>query len=177
MLRFQIPPDKIFMAILEGSITLTIDQIRENKFISQDKEVVNEDFESLLPIAGKVFNYETALKTLKRMLICHKRPGLYSLNDFHYLLLYDALQQFCEIHNDMVIDAYSENEKKRMSKIGAFYIEEIDFDDLIGIYFYDIDFLIDADTILISVLIKGKGWESIMKPSAYRRDCPLIRKS
>ncbi|GBD97877.1 MAG TPA: hypothetical protein ENG83_00015 [Nitrospirae bacterium] len=148
MLRFQTPPDKIFTAILEISINLIIDRIKEIKSAGQDKEEEENEFKSLLPFAGKVFNCETALKTLRRMLVCHRRPGLYSLNDYHYLMLYDILQYFCEIHNDMVRTAPNAREKKRASKAGAFYIEKINFADLIGIYFYDIDFLLDADTMI-----------------------------
>jgi len=145
MLRFQTPPDRIFTAILGKSMNLMIDQIKEIKSVKED---AGNELEYILPSAGKVFGPATAIKTLKRMLACHKRPGLYRLNDYHYLLLYDTLQHFCEIHNDMVKDARSISEKKRMSRVGAFYIERIDFDDLIDIYFYDIDFLMDGDTLM-----------------------------
>ncbi len=63
-------------------------------------------------------------------------------------MLYDTLQYFCDIHNDMVEDAFGTHEKKKLSKIGSFYIEKINFDDLIDIYFYDTDFLIDADIMM-----------------------------
>lgn len=145
MLRFETPPDRIFMAILEESISLMIDLIREIKAV---KDLPGNELEYLLPTAGKVFGPLTAIKTLKRILACNKRPGLYRLNDYHYLLLYDTLQYFCEIHNDMVKEAHSGFEKQRMSKVGAFYIERIDFDALIDIYFYDIDFLMDGDTMI-----------------------------
>jgi hypothetical protein len=145
MLRFETPPDKIFTAILEESMSLMIDRIRE---IKAAKEDAGNELEDLMPTAGKVFGPATALKTLKRMLACHKRPGLYRLNDYHYLLLYDTLQYFCEIHNDMVKVACSMSEKQRTSRVGAFYIERINFDDLIGIYFYDTDFLMEGDTVM-----------------------------
>lgn len=145
MLRFETPPDRIFMAILEESISLMIDLIREIKAV---KDLPGNELEFLLPTAGKVFGPLTAIKTRKRILACNKRPGLYRLNDYHYLLLYDTLQYFCEIHNDMVKEAHSGFEKQRMSKVGAFYIERIDFDALIDIYFYDIDFLMDGDTMI-----------------------------
>ncbi len=148
MLGFQTPPDKIFMAILNDSINLMIDQIKAIKFSRQSEDAERREFESLLPVAGGVFKCKTALDTLKRILTCHKRPGLYRLNDYHYLLLYDTLQHFCEIHNDMVKEASGMHEKRRMSKVGAFYIERINFDDLIGIYFYDTDFLMDADIMI-----------------------------
>jgi hypothetical protein len=129
-------------------MTLMIDQVREVKMRGRDTEELKYEFEGLLPAASRVFNFETTLKTLKRILMCHKRPGLYRLNDYHYLLLYDTLEYFCHIHNDMVKESKGADEKKKMSKVGAFYIEKISFDDLIGVYFYDIDFLMDADTMI-----------------------------
>lgn len=107
--------------------------------------------------AGRVFNPETALKTLKRMLHCHKGPGLYNLNDYHYLLLYDSLEYFCNIHNDMVRTAPNAREKKKASRIAGVHIERIDFDDLIGIYFFDIDFLMDEDVVMNLRLEQRKG--------------------
>ena len=148
MLRFQTAPDRIFMAILQESLELMIDQIRTIKMIRHREEEREYELSALLSNVGKVFNYVTALKTLKRMLVCHRRPGLYNLNDYHYLLLYDTLLNFCEIHNDMVRVSSSAGAKKREAKVGAFYIEKIDFDLLIGVYFYDTDFLLDAETVI-----------------------------
>jgi hypothetical protein len=157
MLRFQTPPDKIFMAILQDGITFMIDQlntVKSSMNYSVDRRSV---LENLLPFAGRVFNCETALKTLKRMLVCHRRSGLYYLNDYHYLLLYDTLQYLCEVHNVRVMEASSINEKKRASKVGGYYIEEINFDNLIDIYFYDIDFLINSETMRELSIEERKG--------------------
>ncbi len=76
MLRFQTPPDKVFMAILDESINLIIDQIKEIKSVRKNKEEKKYEFESLLPNAGKVFGYKIALNTLKKMLICHKKTRI-----------------------------------------------------------------------------------------------------
>jgi len=157
MLRFQTSPDKIFMAILQDGITLMIDQLNTVKSSMNYSEDRRSVLENLLPFADRVFNYETALKTLKRMLVCHRRPGLYYLNDYHYLLLYDTLQCLCEVHNVRVKEASSINEKKRASKVGGYYIEEINFDYLIDIYFYDIDFLINSETMRELGIEERKG--------------------
>ena len=153
MLRFETPPDKIFMAILEAGILFMIDQI---KGINRAKEDPENKLKDLLPSAGKVFGSDTALATLRRMLACHKRPGLYHLNDYHYLLLYDTLQYFCEVHNDMVREARSTFEKRRLSRVGAFHIERIDFDGLVDIYFYDTDFLMEGETLMALGLERRK---------------------
>ena len=157
MLRFQNYPDKIFMAILEDGITFMIDQL--NTIISSLDHIGDRKsaFNDLLPFAGRVFTCETALKTLKRMLACHRRPGLYYLNDYHYLLLYDTLQCLCEVHNDTVKEASCMNEVKMASKVGKYYIEKIFFDRLIEIYFYDIDFLINSETMRDLGIEERKG--------------------
>ncbi len=147
MLKFQVPPDRIFMTILDYTFVLIVDEIRIAISTANKTEEVPQMFGNLLPLASRVFNAETALHTLKRIHACHKRPGLYSINDYHFLLLYDTLQHFCEIHNDMVRIADTARGKNRASKIGAFHVERIEFDDLTGIYFFDTDFLIASDTI------------------------------
>jgi hypothetical protein len=115
MLRFQTPPDKIFMAILTESMEMMIDQMRETLSVHREKEVDTVSLESLMPNASRVFAPETALKILKRMLHCHKGPGFYRLNDYHFLLLYDVLGYFCDIHNDMVHTTPHAEEKIRCS--------------------------------------------------------------
>ena len=89
----------------------------------------------LLPNASKVFNARTALDTLKRMLVCHKNPNLYYLNDYHYLLLYDMLKDFCDLQNDSVREAKTKKEKGERSQMGRFHIDELDFDGIIDIFF------------------------------------------
>jgi hypothetical protein len=147
MLRFLAPPDKIFMAVLTESIEMMIDKIGETVAVHRKDELGTFVFESLMPNAARVFVAETGLKTLKHILHCHKGPGLYRLNDYHFLLLYDTLEYFCDAHNSRVASAPNEHDRERASKVGAFHIEEIRFDGLIDIYFYGTDFLMDEGTV------------------------------
>jgi hypothetical protein len=100
---------------------------------------------SFLPNASKVFNPQTALNTLNEMLVCLEKPQLYQLNDYHYLLLYDTLSNLCDLHNDAVREAETKADRKQISQIGNYYIEKLLFDEMVDIYFYDIDFLINPD--------------------------------
>jgi len=95
-----------------------------------------------------VFSPEVALKTLRDMLEKLLRPELYYLNDYHYLLIYDTLQLYSEYHNNMVRTARSENEKNAAAMLGPYHIEEIDFDGLEALYFFDTDFLFDPEMML-----------------------------
>lgn len=148
MLKFQTPPDKVFTIILQESMSLMIDQLRELEEYSEHAGTSPDKLKNLLPNAGRVFNWETALCVLRKMLICHKETCLYVLNDYHYLLLYDTLQNLCDIHNDMVRTSLNLKDKEETSRLGGVHIERINFDDLIAVYFHDIDFLLDAETVL-----------------------------
>ncbi len=148
MLKFQTHPDIIFTTILHESMSLIIDQIRELDNSSERTGTTPDHLETLLPNAGMVFKAETALRVLKNMLVSLKEPWLYVLNNYHYLLLYDTLQYFCEIHNDLVRTAPDLEEKKEVSMIGGIQIEYIDFDDIVGMFFFDTDFLLDTETVI-----------------------------
>ncbi len=124
-----------------------IDQIREFEEYSEYIGTIQDNFENLLPNAARVFNAGTALHTIRQMLKCHKDTWLYVLNDYHYLLLYDTLQYFCEIYNDMAAEIPTVYENNKRAILGGIYIEKIHFEELLSIYFYDIDFLLSADTV------------------------------
>jgi len=145
MLRFRNHPDRVFMAVLTESMEMMIIRIREILAVHRKAETDGEGLLSLMPNASRVFAPEIALKTLKHVLHCHRGPGLYRLNDYHWLLLYDVLEYFCRVHNESVSTAPNDFEKERMSKTGGFHIEEIRCDGLIDIYFYNTDFLADEE--------------------------------
>jgi len=146
MLQFQTAPDRIFSGILTKSIEMMINIIIDLLEDVKDAEKEKEELEWLLPNAYKVFNAGTALYTLESILITHKNQEIYHLNAYHYMLLYDTLEIFCDIKNDLVNEAKTMMDKREISKIGSYYIEEIDFDGTIETYFFNTDFLIDADT-------------------------------
>ena len=145
MLRFQSHPDRVFTAILKDCIVLMTDEIYDTVSFENSKEEFTEELHYLLPNARKVFTPRTALTTLKEMMVCLENPQLYYLNDYHYLLLYDTLSTMCELHNDAVIEADDKNDRIEIAQIGDYYIEELLFDEMVDIYFYDIDFLLNPD--------------------------------
>jgi len=144
-LRFQSHPDKVFTAILKGSIELMIDEINDTVSFVKNNDEINEHLNSLLPNASKVFNPQTATSTLRKLQICLDKPELYKLNDYHYLLLYDTLSNLCDLHNNAVRACETQEDRKPLSQIGDYYIEELLFDEMVDIYFYDIDFLFDPE--------------------------------
>ena len=159
MLRFQSHPDKVFTAILKDAIQLMIDEVNDALSLS-NKEEISEQMISLLPNAENVFNAQTALTTLKEMMVCLEKPQVYYLNDYHYLLLYDTLSNLCDLHNAAVEDCKPEEERRQLSQIGDYYIEELLFDEMIDIYFYNIDFLFDPED-MFQLGLEGRKEKSI----------------
>ncbi|MBS1114205.1 MAG: hypothetical protein H6Q92_1968 [Nitrospirae bacterium] len=148
MLRFQETPDKIFIEILKAGMEIVIDEITDLIDYSENPKEAKSELRGILPLAARVFSPGVALKTLRDMREKLLHPELYYLNDFHYLLIYDTLQLYSELHNDMVRTARSKNEKNAAAKIGPYHIEKIDFDCLETLYFYDTDFLFDPEVML-----------------------------
>ncbi len=149
MLRFQRAPDAVFQAILRDGLSYAIDFISDMRAESEhDESLSREDFANCFPAAGKVFPPRLAAETLRDLFKCLDRPGIYYLNDYHYLLLYDVLDFLSEVHNDRVSMARNKGERKEASFVDPFYIENIDFDEIVELYFFDIDFLTSPDVML-----------------------------
>jgi hypothetical protein len=112
MLRFQRPPDVVFQAILRDSMSYSIDFIKDliedNDF---DESRAREDMKEFYPAMVKVFTPSLARTTLIKLRKCLDRSEIYHLNDYHYLVLYDVMDFYADIHNDMV--AISKSRKKR----------------------------------------------------------------
>ena len=142
MLRFANAPDAVFQAILRDGLDHVIDIISDIRSESgPDEAQSREDFIACFPASGRVFPPRLAGETLRDLLRCLDRPEIYYLNDYHYLLLYDMLHFLAEVHNDGVALSRSKNDKREMAFVDPFYIERIDFDGIVELYFFDIDFL------------------------------------
>lgn len=149
MLRFQRPPDVVFQAILRDSMSYSIDFIKalidNNEY---DELRAREDMKADYPAMAKVFTPSLARTTLVNLSRCLDRPEVYSLNNYHYLLLFDVMAYYSDIHNDMVAISENKKDRKEACFVDPFYIESIDVDGLLELYFFDIDFLTDAETML-----------------------------
>lgn len=121
------------------------DQILDGISSSTTEEEMREELDFVLPNAGRVFNFRTALDTVRDMDACLRKPELYQLNDYHYLLLYDALSNLCDLHKNAINDCETEEDRIEVSQIGDYFIEELLLDKMVDIYFYDIDFLLNPE--------------------------------
>ena len=137
-----------FIEILKAGMEIVIDEITDLIDYSENPKEAKSELRTILPLAARVFSPVVALKTLRDMLEKLFRPELYYLNDYHYLLIYDTLQLYSELHNDMVRTSGFKNEKNAAAKLGPYHIEKIDFERLEALYFYDTDFLFDPEVML-----------------------------
>jgi hypothetical protein len=127
------------------SIDFIKDLIEDNDF---DESRAREDMKGFYPSMVKVFTPSLARTTLLNLSKRLDRSEIYHLNDYHYLVLYDVMDFYADVHNDMVRISKSRKDRKEASFVGPFYIEKIDMDDILYLYFFDIDFLTDAETML-----------------------------
>lgn len=149
MLRFENPPDTVFQAILRNSLDFVVDDIAAMPDVHKNDEfLIKEDFNNTYQIMAKVFTPRLALATLKRLRECLDRSEIYYLNDYHYLLLYEALECYVVIHNDAVAISRTKKDRRETSFVDPFYIEYIDFEDVVDLFFFDIDFLTPAEAML-----------------------------
>jgi len=133
MLKFSRKPDKIFTEILESSFKFVVDVI---------SDCSDDNLEALLPYAARNFSKETSIGLLRKLIKYNRASGLWELNDYHYVLIYDALKMFCEAMNEVAEDG-----GKPILTLNRYKIWEIDFEALTAVYFPDTDFLMSPDTI------------------------------
>ena len=149
MLRFKIPPDTVFQAILRKSIDYAIDVLSDLLQVSDhDAAGTKQELMSLFPEIARVFPPSVARAALLNLHKCLDRPELYDCTDYHYLLLYDVLCFYADIHNGLVIKSRNKKEKKEASFVDPFYIEKINVNELIDLYFFNHVFLIDSESLL-----------------------------
>ncbi len=136
MLRFQSPPDAVFLAILHYAIETMLDELENEDLMGE------EEWKAQYPNAAKVFTIPIARDTLKALLKASKAPGLYQITDYHWLLLYDALRVQIDILNDLARD-----QRNGLWRVGPYWIGQVDLGDAIDGVFWDIDFLIEGELI------------------------------
>jgi hypothetical protein len=113
MLRFKIPPDTVFQAILRESISHAIDAISDLlSYHNHDDALASADFLGLFPEIARVFPPSLARSALINLRRCLDRAEIYRLSEYHYLLLHDVLSFYADIHNSLVTISRSKQEKK-----------------------------------------------------------------
>lgn len=129
MIYFVHRPDPVFTILVDEALSLTLAQFEGE---------TEEGWRSFPSEASRCFSMELARSSSRRILEAHRSDAIYQLSDYLWLLLYESLEAMCEIHNE---DARSGDFPGDLKPIGEYRFRWIDFDMLLGVYFWDLDFL------------------------------------
>jgi hypothetical protein len=136
MLRFAMPPDRVFSAILHAALEFTRDTLADLAGEAEDY------WGAQYPNAARCLPADTAATLLDQLAAASRDAPLYQLTDYHWLLLYDCLRVYCDIHNDDVKEA-----SQGLLPVGPYEVGAIDFNQVVDLYFWDTDFLMDPATL------------------------------
>ena len=137
MLRFSRRPDRVFHAIMAEVLDMAIDNamhFREGYVPrEEEKQDRHEWYEAFFPRSSRLLTSDEAVELLKRLREGHvDQSTLYQLTDYHWLLLYEALDLFCDHHNDS---------GRKAPPIGPYRIGRLDSGDISQAFFWDLDFV------------------------------------
>jgi hypothetical protein len=127
MLRFSNKPDSIFLLLIDRAIHDVIGQIEMDDDPAEQQEV----FECLMPASSRLFDVAGAKVQLEALRLASGDEQLYKPTDYHWLLLYEVLEAYCEGFNSLPHGPLHE-------KYG---IERLDFGFIAEAFFWDTDFL------------------------------------
>jgi hypothetical protein len=136
MLRFATKPDRVFRAILHDALEFTRDALAG--LVSDDEGYWPAQY----PNAARGLTAGAAVTLLDQLVAASRDAQLYQLTDYHWLLLYDCLRVYCDIHNDNLQEA-----SQGVLPVGPYQVGPIDFDLVVDLYFWDTDFLLDSTSL------------------------------
>ena len=131
MLHFQTRPDRVFLAILLEALQRTREEL-DRASPGEDREAMDEHYRGLYPEIARFFDRRELVEILDRLLEAHRQATMYEISDYHWLVLHECLEVFCDLHNDGALDDDGH--------VGPYIIETIDFEAIVSSFFWDIDF-------------------------------------
>ena len=131
MIYFQTKPDAMFEAILKEAFASEASEIQ---LLSDDGAI--DSWEGLYPETSQRLCPYEAVRVLVQLSAAVNDSRVYRLTDLHWLVLYEALRNFCATHNDL-LDDFDQHTRP----VGDYKIGEVDGEALVTIYFWDTDFL------------------------------------
>ena len=161
MLRFQTTIDETFKKIISTSLEMCIGELQED-LDDNYPNFCNCYFEEMIRnsfgrgIEGvKLIHHE-----LKRLLQHHLAEELYMPTDRHFQLLHRVLYHWTELYNDDDEDVYAKITYKGKR------VYRIDFDILLDIYFWDLDFDFAPEVAFLMKYNKEKAENMDLSPEA-----------
>ena len=135
MLHFQTRPDRVFLAIFHEALQHTREELNFAPTYTptrEDHEAMDEHYRVLYPELARFFERGELVEVLDRLLEAQRQPTMYEVSDYHWLMLHECLEVFCDLHNDAALadDGH----------VGPYTIDAVDFAAIVDRFFWDIDF-------------------------------------
>ncbi len=145
MIEFQTEPDPIFLAILTEALEWLLIELNPyaESYTPTPQEVVDLDEQYQKwqhELLVRFFTRDEARVQLAQLLRALRDQSLYRITDYHWLILYVALNVFTDLHND--------DDLGRHGRVGPYTIDEIDFDYILDVFFFDTDFLFGPELLV-----------------------------
>ena len=131
MLSWQFQPDEAFIAILDSSLSICINQLAATIAATDGACLDGTRIWELLD-PGQL------LGELQKLLTAHRSVKLYLPTDYHFLILHEVLELQIISHNDLVSAC------DQPLAFGSVLLGNVDF-DFVRDYFWDEDFLLDPE--------------------------------
>lgn len=91
------------------------------------------------PSASRFSNHDDLTLMLRKLINAHNATNnWYKMNGFYQSVVYDAMERFVKIYNRLLRES-----PDKAAEYGITETTEIDFDDWVGLFFNDLDFLIE----------------------------------
>ena len=139
MLRWQFQPDEAFVAILDSSLRICIDQL--GAYLSDHLAGTTAEVEFAWLDGTRIwelFDPNQLLGELQKLLTANQSTKLYMPNDYHFLILHEVLELQISSHNDRVSAC------GQPLAFGSVLLGQVDF-DFVRDFFWDEDFLLDSE--------------------------------
>jgi hypothetical protein len=136
MLRWSSLPDQVFTALVDAALECAIDMLGDLRTNGESDE---ESLSNFRQQTRALFTSRDLDIELRKLLSAHRSTKFYMPTDYHFLLLYDVLNQWIEQHNESVAS------EGKPFEYGELRVGEVDFDFAMDHYFWDEDFLLDPE--------------------------------
>jgi hypothetical protein len=105
---------------------------------SGKEEEIKAYLTSDFPISSVYADSDKILLMLRKLINGHNSTNnWYRMNSFYQAIVYDCVNRFCKIYNQLLKDSPEKAEGYNVSKN-----VEVDFDDWIQLYFFNLDFMV-----------------------------------
>ena len=149
MLRFADPLTPAATEIIVYCLEISADVVVDLDRLAEWREAY--------PLSATCFTPALARETLLDLVAKLRLPEEYVPTEYHWLLMYECLQYQIEVLDDMLISDLVEQLKTLATEQDAGYLSlstcaqgvddfHIDFDKLVDRYFWDTDFLLEAES-------------------------------